>query len=152
MIKKGFSLIELLIVIAIMAILGSLALGAFSTARKQGRDTTRKADLAQYKVALEQYYTANGSYPTTGGGVHDSETTSGSIFTANGPLSSYLGGSPPRGLSIPTKKYYFISDVTNFVVQADLEVGTCWEICSNGRSGSLSAVCSSSASTTCHVP
>lgn len=150
--KKGFSLIELLIVIAIMAILGSLALGAFSTARKQGRDTTRKADLSQYKVALEQYYTSNGSYPTTGGAVHDSETTANSIFTSNGPLSSYLGGNPPRGLSIPTKKYYFISDGTTFAVQADLEVGTCWEVCSNGRTGTLSSVCSSNTSVACHIP
>lgn len=151
--KKGFSLIELLIVIAIMAILGSLALSAFSTARKQGRDTTRKGDLAQYKVALEQYYTANNSYPTTGGAVHNSETSVGSVFTTSGPLSSFMGGNPPRGLSIPNKKYYYASDGTTYYLQADLEVGTCWEICANGRSGVLSAICSSSqGSLTCHIP
>lgn len=63
----GFSLIELLVVIAIIGVLSAVVMTSFSTARKKGRVAKRVADMKQVQVALEFYYAANRSYPTTGG-------------------------------------------------------------------------------------
>ena len=63
--RRGFSLMELLVVISIMAILISIGFSSFATAQKKGRDSKRKSDLKEIQQALEQYYSVCGSrYPT----------------------------------------------------------------------------------------
>ena len=61
----AFTLIELIIVIAILGILSSLISGNFITSLKKGRDTKRKNDLDQVQKALEMYYEDNNEYPAT---------------------------------------------------------------------------------------
>ncbi len=63
--KRGFTLIEILIVVAIIAILASVVLVGFGPAQRQGRDTRRIADLRQVQNALELYYAKCGYYPGT---------------------------------------------------------------------------------------
>lgn len=71
-VKKGFTLMELLIVIAVIGILISIATASYSSAQKKARDSRRKGDLKAMQNALEQYYSANsgqypaGTYPNTG--------------------------------------------------------------------------------------
>jgi prepilin-type N-terminal cleavage/methylation domain-containing protein len=59
----GFTLVELLMVIAISAIVVSIVLISVSTARKRARDNQRIDDVNQVRVALEQYYGAYKKYP-----------------------------------------------------------------------------------------
>lgn len=136
--KKGFSLIELLIVISIMAILGSLALSAFSTARKQARDSQRKNELIQYKTALESYYATEGSYPTNGT-TTDTSTQGGAIFGAGTPIiQNYMGGVALVGVNAADDYlYYYTSDGTTYKLFGDIELppDSFWVICSNGKSG-----------------
>lgn len=68
---KGFTMIELLVVISIIVLLITIGLTSFSTAQKKGRDAKRKSDLRDFKNALEQYYSACGLvYPTPGASIH----------------------------------------------------------------------------------
>jgi prepilin-type N-terminal cleavage/methylation domain-containing protein len=62
--RKAFTLIELLIVIALLAILVTLILGNFFTSLKKGRDARRKADLSQIQKSLELFYEDRRVYPT----------------------------------------------------------------------------------------
>jgi type II secretion system protein G len=62
--KIGFTLIELMIIIAILGVLAALISGNFITSLKKGRDARRKADLEQIQRALEIYYEDKKSYPT----------------------------------------------------------------------------------------
>jgi len=62
--NKGFTLIELIVVIAIIAILLGIVSVSYTTAQKQGRDSRRKQDLKDAQNALEQYYAENTQYPT----------------------------------------------------------------------------------------
>jgi type II secretion system protein G len=62
---KAFTLIELMIVIAILGVLAAMVSGNFITSLKKGRDARRKADLEQIQRALEMYYEDNKNYPTT---------------------------------------------------------------------------------------
>lgn len=61
--KKGFTLIELMIVIGILAILIIAVLVNMSGQRGKAEDTRAKSDLARLKIAFEDYYNDNNCYP-----------------------------------------------------------------------------------------
>ena len=63
--SRGFSIVELVIVITIMGILMSLATVTFIGTKANARDSERKADLQAIALHLETYYRDNGSYPST---------------------------------------------------------------------------------------
>ncbi len=64
--KQGFTLIEVLIVIAIIGILASVILVGLGPIQRQGRDSRRISDLRQVQHALELYYQRCGFYPGPG--------------------------------------------------------------------------------------
>lgn len=63
MMKRGFTLVELLIVITILAILSSVGVANFQSARVKARDLSRKSDLQTIAKSLEAYVNDHGSYP-----------------------------------------------------------------------------------------
>lgn len=63
--KKGFTLVELLVVVAIIGILAAISVVALNTARARARDSRRVADVRQIQTALELYYNDMGTYPGT---------------------------------------------------------------------------------------
>jgi general secretion pathway protein G len=65
--KKAFTLIELLIVIAIIGILAVMGVASLRGALIKGRDAKRKSDIKSIQTALEMYYSDNGQYPETTG-------------------------------------------------------------------------------------
>lgn len=66
--RSGFTLLEILIVIAIIGILVSIGVASYSTAQTKGRDSRRRSDLKAAQTAFEQYYadSASASYPAAG--------------------------------------------------------------------------------------
>jgi len=64
--NKGFTLLELLVVIGIIAVLVSLATVAYSGAQRKSRDSRRQSDMRSVQGALEVYYSENTYvYPIT---------------------------------------------------------------------------------------
>ncbi|MEI6533670.1 MAG: prepilin-type N-terminal cleavage/methylation domain-containing protein [Candidatus Roizmanbacteria bacterium] len=64
--KKGYTLLELLVVIGIIIILIAIGASSYSTAQAKARDAKRKGDLKSISNALEQYYSVcNYVYPAT---------------------------------------------------------------------------------------
>lgn len=61
--KKGFTLIEVIIVMAIIGILAGLFMGNVFGSLERGRDNKRKQDLRAIAGALELYYNDLGEYP-----------------------------------------------------------------------------------------
>lgn len=62
--QKGFTIVELLIVIVIIGILAMLVLNTFSGAQQKARDTERQTDANSVAKQLEAYYAEKGGYPT----------------------------------------------------------------------------------------
>ena len=62
MIKKAFTLLEMLVVIGIIGILVGLGAVSYSTAQKKARDAKRKQDLKAVQNCLEQYYSYNNNF------------------------------------------------------------------------------------------
>jgi prepilin-type N-terminal cleavage/methylation domain-containing protein len=63
--RNGFSLIEILVVVTIMATLTAIGMVSYSQISKNSRDGKRKADLEQVRAALVLYRTESGEYPTS---------------------------------------------------------------------------------------
>jgi len=61
--KGGFTIIELIVVVAIIAILSSLTILNFNKARQNSRDSSRVQALKQIQLALGTYYERTGVYP-----------------------------------------------------------------------------------------
>jgi|SRR5579884_3324218 len=60
---QGFTLIELMVVISIIAIMAAVGLIVYSTAQQNGRDSKRVQDVQEIQKAVEEYYAINNSYP-----------------------------------------------------------------------------------------
>jgi type II secretion system protein G len=60
---KAFTLIELLIVVAIIAILAAIAVPNFLEAQTRAKVSRAKADMRSLATAVESYYVDNNSYP-----------------------------------------------------------------------------------------
>lgn len=60
--QAGFTLVELLIVIVVIAILAAIVINTFSGVQARARDTERQTDVKAVSAQLEVYYTNNGGY------------------------------------------------------------------------------------------
>jgi prepilin-type N-terminal cleavage/methylation domain-containing protein len=67
--RKGFTLIELVVVMAIIAILALIVVGAIILARRTSIETTNRGNAKTIQTALEAYYARTRTYPDTGGTV-----------------------------------------------------------------------------------
>lgn len=65
--KKGFSLIELIVVIAITAVLMAVVLPNLLSTRERARDAQKKQELNEMKNALRLYYNDFQQYPASSG-------------------------------------------------------------------------------------
>lgn len=123
--KKGFTLVEILVVVAIIGLLSSVFVIGLSGVRSRGRDTKRLADIKQVQNAMELYYAKCGYYPggvdgtgncnttdpTTWGGLSTTLTTAG-IGVAKIPVDPTVG-----------KTYYYAFDTArqSYILAAILE-------------------------------
>ncbi len=61
--RTGFTIVELLIVIVVIAVLASITVVAFNGVQARSRDSHRVSDIKQVHKALEVFYATNGYYP-----------------------------------------------------------------------------------------
>lgn len=67
----GFTLIEIMIVVAIIGILSAIAVPMYSDYVKRGKITEATSALADHRIKMEQYYQDNRNYGTADCGVTD---------------------------------------------------------------------------------
>jgi len=115
--RRGFTLVELIVVMAILGLLATVGLASFRSSQIKGYDAQRKHNLGQLQRGLEAYYNDKGQYPETadfpGAGSPWQDTLpSGEAGTL------YMKEIP----SDPTKyEYVYESDGTYYKIFAHLE-------------------------------
>lgn len=112
--KNGFTLLELLVVIGIIAVLMALGAISYNLAQSKGRDSRRISDMKAIQNALEQYYANNGfKYPTT-----CSDATS--FIKGSWPEDPYNGEIAGRGTFV----YNGVCQVSSYCYCGRLEKAT----------------------------
>lgn len=104
--SKGFTLIEVMVVISIIALLSTVALSSMTSAYTSARNSKKIQMVKQYTSALELYRNDHSSYPVygdgstgrlclgeTGSNVCHANTRSGDSGL-NGVLTQYIKGTP----------------------------------------------------------
>ncbi|MCL4397480.1 type II secretion system GspH family protein [Patescibacteria group bacterium] len=61
--KKGFTLVELMVVIVVISILATIGVVSFTRVQKQARDSKRKSELTAIQTALLAFFTERRAYP-----------------------------------------------------------------------------------------
>lgn len=107
---SGFTLIELMIVVAVVAILASIALPAYNDSIRKGRRGQAKADLVELAQTLERHYTVHGRYDTDRDGVT--------------PYALPFAASPRTGTAFYTLAANPARTATTFTLTAVPVVGT----------------------------
>lgn len=74
--RRGFTLIELMVVIVVIAILATIVSIGLTQYQENGRDSQRMANATTISEALEKYYDQKGEYPSCGQLTTDGATVS----------------------------------------------------------------------------
>jgi len=89
--KKGFTLMELMIVIVLLGFLIMAVLGTYISSQIKGRDSKRKADMANAQKALELYHNDKGEYPDGDGDIEGCEPDDITACTWGDPWRDQYG-------------------------------------------------------------
>ncbi len=113
--ERGFTIIELVIVIIVVIALGVLVIRTFGTIRQKDRDSERQKDLAALRTELDVFYQNHGYYPSRAD-FNDKKWLSANLKTlnhsyltdpANPSHSQQLAGKPTA------KQYAYVATDSN---------------------------------------
>jgi type IV pilus assembly protein PilA len=117
--QKGFTLIELMIVVAIIAILAAIAIPAYQDylVRTQVSEGAVLTDGA--KTAVAEFYSNKGTYPTANAsaGLATDTSISGKYVTkvtvANGLITATFGNQANTAITTGSENTFVLSPITN---------------------------------------
>ena len=115
--SRGFTLVELMIVIAIIGLLSGIIITSLTGSKGKSRDARRISDVNQIQLALEQYFDRCGDYPTA------LNTSLNNGCPSGIALSSYISV-VPKDPSTNTLYDYVVNNgttPTDYVIHTKLE-------------------------------
>ncbi|MEI6887483.1 MAG: prepilin-type N-terminal cleavage/methylation domain-containing protein [bacterium] len=106
--KKAFTIVELLVVMAVIGVLLSLAVFGIQALQKSQRETQRLNDLRNIQGTLESFYSKNRRYPTVAEltiGAKDFVITNALVAFATIPIQSLTPQKTSVAYTGPTAEY-----------------------------------------------
>lgn len=119
--EKGFSLIELLIVILILGILAAVAIPNYLGTQKKAARAEAKSNLESLALALEQYYAVNNIYGDDGNYTFQDV---GQWDKGGTPVTSYLASFKPGNRRSYDYTLLVSGSGANYIVRAIPKTGT----------------------------
>jgi|SRR6185295_15538033 len=135
--RFGFTIIELLVVVAIIGILASIVLASLNNARLKARDARRVADIKQLQLALALYFDSNSAYPA--------------VITGNTLAPTYISTVPTDPLSHANYVYVSLgtgATCTSYHLGAILEDNGSQSLNSDSDAAAASPTCTGSSPST----
>jgi len=141
--SKGFTIVELLIVIVVIAILATLVIVTFTGIQQKARDSQRQTDINALDSHIEAYYAQSGAYPTAAmlndstwraanmkgldpEALKDPKATSPDIGTGAATANQYGYDAKAAGVACPAATgtgAAMVSTCDSFTLTATLEAG-----------------------------
>jgi len=107
---SGFTIVELLIVIVVVAILAAISIVAYSGVQSRARDAERSTEMKTIEEALALYFMDNGGYPNCSGGTYVPTTAVGGCTTAGlaaALVPKYLNATPAEPINSGRDVYQY---------------------------------------------
>lgn len=123
--NKGFTFVELLVVITIIGIIFASGIVAFTSISVKSRDTRRRADLEAIRQSLEMCRSLTGVYPTS---IYDAGGISCSVSGPN--LMKIVPTDPKPDTSCASQYVYVRSTTTTYTLTACQESGGTYQVAS----------------------
>jgi prepilin-type N-terminal cleavage/methylation domain-containing protein len=113
---RGFTIVELIVVVAVIGVLSTVTYVAFGQFTANARDAQRKSSVTVISEALEKYYQANGEYPSCPNMTTTPDTISAStlinidkkVFKA--PTDSASNSVNCGAITLPNDKFGYVGD------------------------------------------
>lgn len=110
--QKGFTIVELAIVVAVVGILAAIVTATYSGSQGRARDSARQTAIKEIRGALEAYRAENGTYPNEG--------VSGWEYSHTDPVNFLDDLKPYMGL-VPVDP---VNDASNYFYYHRYEAGS----------------------------
>ena len=127
--SKGFTIVELLIVVVVIAILAAITIVAYNGIQNRAKNSATQSSVRQVQNLVEAYAAENGSYPSTGG-MDRVYTDANCAFTADDNGAKQVAWVPGLTAQLPQSSfsgtgrngvggcYAYSSDGTTYVISA----------------------------------
>lgn len=123
--QRGFTFVELLVVITIIGVIFASGIVAFTSITIRSRDTRRRADLESIRQSLEMCRSLIGNYPTA---IYD---VGGLSCSASGPvLMTKVPTDPKPDTNCSTNYVYSRSSATVYTLTSCQEAGGTYQVSS----------------------
>lgn len=131
--QKGFTLVELLVVIVVIAILAAITIVAYNGIQARAKDSSVASSIDSLRHAIELYYVDNGIYPA-----FCTTDNTGCIITT--PIATEVSMLTPQYVnSVPSfvqrVDYVRGSNGVSYGIEAYYNSGTCKYLSQNGSTG-----------------